>query len=312
MKAMETTATAGLVQAGLDFSLATKWIAFAQVKPASVKSYEKGIKRFREYFAAKNIATPTREVMIAYRSYLGENYKPSTANLYITAARLFLGFLQQEGYLKINPAEHIKGFKIDEGHKKSALAASDVKEIAAKINTSTLKGSRDKAMFALMTSCGLRCCEVARANVGDFEIVDGVIRLHILGKGRDEKIEAVNVPGGVYNLIQNWLAARGTVADDAPLFSSVSRNNFGGRLTTVSISRIVKGLMKAADYDSPRLTAHSLRHTAATTALKSGATLREVQETLRHRNISVTQIYLHELDALANSATNRAATAFGF
>lgn len=313
MKAVTVAETTAMeIRAELDFSLVNRWIAFAQVKPASVAAYTKGVRNFERFCTSNGITTPTREVMIQYRDFLGSNYANTTANLYLTASKLFMRFLSQEGYLPVNPAEHVKGFKISEGHKKSALLPSDVKIIASNFDTNTLKGTRDLALFALMTSCGLRCVEVARANVNDFEITGSVIRLHIQGKGRDDKVEAVNVPTGVYNLICQWLAARGDVPNDAPLFSSVSRNNFGGRLTTVSISRICKTAMRAAGFDSERLTAHSLRHTAATAALNAGATLREVQETLRHKRISTSEIYLHELDALKNSATARAASSFGF
>lgn len=301
-----------VVEEGFNFSLVTKWIAFAQVKPASVKAYEKGLKRLREYFASNGIVNPTRENLIQYREYLGKTYAATTANLYLSAAKLFLAFLATEGYIASNPAEHLKGYKLAEGHKKSALRPDDVKKIAAQFDASTLKGARDLAMYALMTTCGLRCCEIARANISDFEICGDVIRLHLQGKGKNDKIEGVNVPSAVYNLICQWLAKRGTVEMDAPLFTSISRNNFGGRLTTVSISRIVKSALREAGFDSPRLTAHSLRHTCATTALNAGATLREVQQTLRHRRISTTEIYLAELDALKNSATNRAAASFGF
>lgn len=297
--------------AGFDFSLAARWIQFAQVSPASVIAYTKGIRRLQEYFTSNGITTPTRENMIGYREYLGKNYAATTANLYLTAAKLFMAFLAQEGYLAVNPAEHLKTFKIAEGHKKSALLPSDVKKIASQFDTS-VKGIRDKAMFALMTSCGLRCIEVQRANIGDLEIVGGTVLLHVQGKGRNDKTESVVVPAGVYDMICEWLTKRGVGDMSSPLFCSISRNNLGGRLSTVSISRIIKGAMRSAGYDSKRLTAHSLRHTAATASLNAGATLREVQQMLRHRNIAVTQIYLHELDSLQNSATNRAASSFGF
>ena len=300
----------------IDSSLVERWIKDAQVKPSSVKAYEKGIKRLAEYFASTGISAPTREVMIQYREYLGVKYKsPSTRNLYLTAAKLFLAFLHREGYLPANPAEHIKGFKAGEGHKKSALPTGDVKTIAAHFDTATLKGKRDKALFALMSVCGLRCIEVHRANISDFEPVGSVIRLRVQGKGRDDKTEAVNVPAGVYQLIREYLDARGEVAadnDGVPIFTSLSRNSLGARITVGSISRIIKTALRKSGYDSPRLTAHSLRHTAATVALKSGATLREVQQNLRHKNIAVTQVYLHELDELENSATSRTAAALGF
>lgn len=164
-------------------------------------------------------------------------------------------------------------------------------------------------MFALMVTAGLRTIEVSRADVADIIQQDGKYFLLVQGKGRTEKDAMVRITDGVYNLIQDYLNCRAD--DNAPLFGSISRRNKGERITTNSISRIVKTAMRRAGYDSKRLTAHSLRHTAATTALKAGATLRQVQQVLRHSSINVTTIYLHDLDRLNNNAEELNAAAFG-
>ena len=76
-------------------------------------------------------------------------------------------------------------------------------------------------------------------------------------------------------------------------------------MTTRSISRIVKNALKAAGLESDRLTAHSLRHTAATLALKNGASLDEVQQLLGHKNINITMVYLHTLERVNNTSSDR-------
>ena len=293
------------------FELAARWLSFAQVSASSVKAYDKGIKRLQEFFTVHHITAPTRADLISYREYLGRKYQATTANLYLTAAKLFFGFLAVEGVIGVNPAEHLKGYKISNAHKKAALSAEMTKAVLKKFDTSTLKGLRDKAMYALMTTCGLRCIEVQRANIGDLQIEGGVLRLYLQGKGHNQKDNAVNIPEGVYNLLASYLEKLGTSEKSCPLFVSLSRRNYGGRLTTVSISRVIKKSLREAGYDSPKLTAHSLRHSAATTALQFGASLREVQQLLRHTQIGTTQIYLHELDALKNQASTFAANAFG-
>ena len=291
--------------------LVEKWIGYAQVSDSSVKSYTKGIRRLMEYCKAKSIKTLNRSELISYREYLKGKYAVATANLYLTAAKLFLSFLAVEGYMANNPADRVKGLKVISGHKKDALSASMVQNILSKFDTSTVKGKRDKAMFALMTTAGLRTIEISRADVTDIITKDDKYFLLVQGKGHNEKDAAVRITEGVYQLIQEYLKAVGEVSDNAPLFASLSRRNCGGRISTNSISRIVKSAMKEAGYDSRRLTAHSLRHTAATVALKEGASLREVQQVLRHTSISVTQIYLHELDRLENRAECLTAAAFG-
>ena len=307
--AMTSKATADV--AVINSELVNRWIAFAQVTPASEKSYRKGIRRLSEYCDENKIREFSRKMFVDYREFLVQKYSGSTVNLYLTAAKLFCTFLQIEGILGVNPAEHLKGVKISSEHKKDALSANDTKKILANFDTSTLKGKRDKAMYALMTTAGLRTIEVARADVGDIIHFGGKTFLRVQGKGHTEKDAQIRIVDGVFDLIQDYLTERGDVEDSAPLFASVARRNYGGKMTTTSISRIIKTALKVAGYNSRRLTAHSLRHTAATAALMAGATLREVQQTLRHTNITVTQIYLHELDRINNRAECLAAAAFG-
>lgn len=301
----------------IDPDLVKKWVAHAQVKPSSLKTYMKGIRRLSEYLTREGISMPTREDLFAYRDYLGKKYLANTANLYLTAAKLFFDFLATEGIIPINIGDRIKGFKIDEGHKKAAFAPAEIKKISDSFDTSTLKGKRNKAMIALMATAGLRTIEIVRADVGDIDYSMGKYFLHVQGKGRDDKTATVHIPTGVYNLIQDYLKMRGKVSGKTPegvdaLFASVSCRNFGGRMLSTSISRIVKETFRANGFDSKTLTAHSLRHTAATTALRNHASLREVQQMLRHKNIAVTQIYLHELTRYDNRAEDLAAEAFGF
>ena len=69
-------------------------------------------------------------------------------------------------------------------------------------------------------------------------------------------------------------------------------------MTTRSISRICKAAMLHAGYNSKRLTAHSLRHSAITLALMAGLPIQEVSQFARHSNISVTMIYSHDIERL--------------
>ena len=80
-------------------------------------------------------------------------------------------------------------------------------------------------------------------------------------------------------------------------------------MTTRSISRLVKDHLVDAGMDSDRLTAHSLRHTAATLNLLNGGSVEETQQLLDHRNINTTLIYSHALERAKNNSENRIAKA---
>src|SRR5699024_7775673 len=96
-----------------------------------------------------------------------------------------------------------------------------------------------------------------------------------------------------------------TINEKSHLFLNHSNRDRGNGLTTRSIRRIVKNHLKAIGLDSSRLTAHSLRHTAATLNLVSGGSVRETQQLLRHESITTTMIYTHDLDRENNMSEHR-------
>ena len=167
----------------------------------------------------------------------------------------------------------------------------------------TPQGLRDYAIIALMVTGGLRTIEVVRANIEDMRTLGDSTVLYVQGKGRDEKTEYIKLSDPVEKAIRAYLKTRSNVSPEDPLFTSISNNSNGERMTTRSISRIAKNNMKEAGYDSSRLTAHSLRHTAVTLSLLAGKDITEVQQFARHANISTTQIYNHALEKAKNSCS---------
>ena len=271
---LAVTGSQGLTQQrGLE-ELNARFIAYLDARESTVETYSKALRPFFTYLADNGVTRPTRETVIAYRDSLRARLKPSTVQTYIITVRLFFSWAEQEG-LYPNIAEHIKGAKLDRQHKKDALTGSQAKAILTGINRDTLAGKRDYAILALMASCGLRTIEVARANIEDIRIAGGSAALYIQGKGRDEKTEYAKLAPPVEAAIRDYLKARGKADGKEALFTSTRKNNAGQALSTRSISGIVKEAMRAAGLDSERLTAHSLRHTAATLNLLAGGSVQE-------------------------------------
>lgn len=284
--------------------LLAKFALFIDGAPKTVQTYRRAVRQLFNYFSIKGIKEPKREDIIAYRDDLkAAGLKPTTVQNYITAVRLFFSWTEQEGYYP-NVAEHIKGAKLDRAHKKDYLTTAQVQEILKATAGETLKDERDFALLALMVTGGLRTIEVSRANVGDMRVLGNQTVLYIQGKGREEKTEYIKIAPPVEKAIRAYLRRRQDTSDSAPLFASTSNNNAGGRMTTRSISAIAKSRMQAAGFDSERLTAHSLRHTAVTLALLAGRDITEVQQFARHSNIATTMIYNHALDQAKNRCSD--------
>lgn len=305
-----TIRTQGAMQAPVfTEDLFARFVGFIDAKPKTVETYTRAIRQLFAFFAARGITQPTREDILSYRDELkASGHKPTTVQNYITAARLFFQWLEQERIYP-NIAAHIKGAKLDKEHKKDYLTSRQVKTILGKVDRSSLQGLRDYAVLALMITGGLRTIEVSRADVGDLRAAGDNTVLYIQGKGRDEKTEYVKIDAKVEEALRDYLKARGSAAQTEPLFASLSNNSKGQRMSTRSISGIVKSHLQAAGFDSEKLTAHSLRHTAVTLSLLAGKNLAEVQQFARHANIATTQIYNHALDKAKNGCSEAIAKA---
>lgn len=287
----------------LTADLYTRYIDFLDASPKTIETYSRAIKQLMRWLSANGITQPTREDLIQYRDGLKVDHKPATVQNYITAIRLFFTWLEQEGIYP-NIAQHLKGAKLSKEHKKDYLTGGQVRNVLNGIDTSTEQGRRDYAILLLMVTGGLRDIEVHRANIEDLRPLGETTALYLLGKGREERAEYVKIPPEVERAIRASLADRPTATGRAPLFISLSNNSKGDRISTRSISGLVKQRLKNAGYNSDRLTAHSLRHTAVTLALLGDVPIEEVQQFARHSNISTTQIYAHHLERAKNKCEN--------
>ena len=280
-----------------------RYIDFLDSSPKTVETYTRALRQLFNYFSLNGITQPTRADILAFRDDLkASGHKPTTVQSYITATKIFFSWTEQEG-LYPNVADHLKGAKLDREHKKDYLTSRQVKEVLAGVDRSTEQGLRDYAMLFLMVTGGLRTIEVSRANIGDLRTLGDNSVLYVQGKGREEKTDYVKLSAPAEQAIRAYLKARGEKDEEAPLFSSTSNNNKGARLTTRSVSGIVKKRLQQAGYDSEKLTAHSLRHTAVTLSLLAGKDITEVQQFARHANIATTMIYNHALDKAKNGCS---------
>ncbi|MFA5638772.1 MAG: tyrosine-type recombinase/integrase, partial [Anaerovoracaceae bacterium] len=277
-----------------------KYIDLLDVKPKSRETYRKALKQFMLFLESNAITQPTRADILKYKAYLMDNYKACTVSSYMTAVKGFFAFLEAE---KIYPniANGIKGAKHQQGFRKDALTIDQVKRILDGIDTSSIEGLRNYALINLFVRTGLRTIEAHRANIEDIRQEGGEALLYIQGKGRDSKDSFVLLTDSTLYPIQKYLMARRTIDPKAALFASHSDRNEGERITTRTISWIVKQAMRTVGIDSERLTAHSLRHTAVTFSLIAGATIQEAQAMARHSNVNTTLIYAHNIDRIAKA-----------
>jgi len=276
------------------------------IRDSSKSTYKRQLKEFFVWCNKRSISAPERDDILAYRHFLKEEQMLASLTVggYLTAVRRFFDFLEA---IKMYPnvAKGIKGPTRKRGFRKDALTIAQAKKLLKSIDRSSLAGKRDFALLNLMIRTGLRTIEIIRSNREDISTQTGQAVLFIQGKGRDGKDELVVLTQHTLEPIYEYLQERGKLRDEDPVFASHSTKNFGRRLTTRSISRIVKDRLRAMGIDDKRLTAHSLRHTAITFSLLGGATPQEARALARHADINTTLVYAHNINRIAQAPEHK-------
>ena len=293
-----------------DFVALTEAFLDAQdVAQSSKQTYRRQLKQFFQWLTATDRLGTTdrlrRQDVLAYKNDLMASGKSGyTVSGYVTAVRKLFQFLEAEGVCS-DITRNVKGAKRARGFRKDCLTPDQIRDVLSDIDVDTVVGLRDFALLNLLARTGLRTIEIARAKVGDLRQESGEAVLYVQGKGHDTKDDFVLLTNPALKPLRQYLAARGQISDGAPLFASHSDRNPGQSLTTRSLSRVAKMRFRAVGLESPRLTAHSLRHTAITLAIKGGARIEQAQAMARHTSISTTMIYAHNLQRVEDGAEKR-------
>lgn len=295
---VKNTANNSIATQAFEANLLNDFFEFLDVSEKTRSTYQRSLRQIFKFFTTNSVKNPSRDDLLNFKKSLEANgRKPATIGLYLASARRFFSWTEQKGIYP-NIAEDIKAPKQERGHKRDFFGASQLKNIMSDIDRNTLEGKRNFAIMTLMITGGLRTIEIIRANIEDLRTLGDCTVLYVQGKGRKDRTEFVKIPAPVLKAINDYLSARGTVEDTAPLFASVSKRNKGSRLTTRTISGVCKRAMITAGYNSSKFTAHSLRHSAVTLSIMAGASIQEAQAFARHANIATTTIYAHTVDRI--------------
>lgn len=280
----------------LDFqTLKKQFIDYIDVSEKTIETYSSAIKQFLNYMQENDITNPQREDIISFREYLKENYELNTVNGLMIALRQFFKFLEYSGVYK-NITENVKGVKIESYHKREYLTLEQCKDVLK-----SAKNMREKLLFTITFTCGLRANEVANIRLEDFTMKGGKHCLYILGKDRDGKQDYVVVSRETFELIQEYVKEY-NIQDY--LFVSESNHNKGGKVSTCTLRRIINKMYERVGIVGKEYVFHSLRHSFATLSLQNGIDIREVSKGLRHKNLNTTEVYAHDLEKINNRCSN--------
>ena len=310
MKTLATIETSAMAK--VEFfgdSVIDEFIASRHASENTNRTYRNALRQLLKYFAANNISVPTEADIDSFVNMLKAHKSPSTIRLYTTVTKAFFSFTARRGYFADVAADVRLKLRKTTTHSKRALTQSQAQALMASVKGDDALARRDRAVIALALTCGLRTVEISRADRGDLrDDGQGGYFLSVQGKGRITKDAVVRVAPTVAKILDEYLSLRGEVEDCAPLFLSESNSNRGDRLSVQSVQKMIRRRMKSIGaYARRSVTPHSTRHFAATCAIRAGVDIREVSQMLRHSNLTVTTIYLHDLSVETRTAEMRVA-----
>ena len=257
---------------------------------ATVENYVQECARFDLYLKKniRDLREVSTEHILEYihgrRENSGKTLHYRTVAKILSSLRVFFNYLLRNNIINNNPVRMIENPK---SHLSipTALTIEVIDVILNTIPTDTPLGLRDRALFEIMYSCGLRISEVVNIRKHAISIDEQLIR--VIGKGNKERI----VPLGeeaIYWIKQYIVHALPQL--DRGICQFLFLNNRGTQLSRKTAWKRFNHLVSQSGVVA---TPHTLRHSFATHLLKGGADLRMVQEMLGHQNLSTTQIYTH-------------------
>lgn len=222
----------------------------------------------------------------SYISFMLENVSPNTVNIRIRYLKVYLQFLEHEGYVKDRINERVKKVR-EVKNEKEPLTNSDIKKLLKVINMKSYAGLRDYTLILLMLSVGTRINETINIRVKDINLKEKFIIINgETAKNRTQRAVPLNSKLIVY--LKKLIEISNDVGSEYVFLSSVSHER-------VNLSHIKGQLIdygKKAGLDKSS-SAHKLRHTAITNLIKNGSNPLDVKSIAGHSSLEITMGYYH-------------------
>lgn len=251
----------------------------------TISGYRSDLEHYVFYLQKKEIQETSAVSSAEIEQFLMEyaaDHETSSSNRLLSALRSFHAFVCLNENSIHNPAATIQGLQ-PKKHLPIYCSKADLQKLFASFTNSD-KDLLDRAMLLTLYSCGLRVSELCSLKLNDVHFYQR--QLKVLGKGEKERLVPLNEV--CIQAMQVYLDLC-RPRSSSPLFF-LHKN--GKVINRQYVHRLIKNKCESLNLD-PSLSAHSFRHSFATSLLDGGADLRIVQELLGHSDIRTTQIYTH-------------------
>ena len=267
------------------------WLAAVERRsPLTVAAYGAELRRFLDYAETSCLAaaTVTSQQVVGFLEWRRNARQLDSRSMakVISCLRSFFRFAMAEGIRPDNPAALLESprrrLTLPE-----TMDRETVEKLLSLMDTDSPLGLRDRSLFEMIYSSGLRISEAAGLNVKDVDFKEGIARVR--GKGNKERLAVFGSEAAIW--LKRYLAeGRPALAGREGRSSALFVGRSGRRL---SRKGIWKNYAQYAALAGTPSRVHTLRHSFATGLLQGGADLRTVQALLGHADLSTTQVYTH-------------------
>jgi integrase/recombinase XerC len=282
-----------------DRRLATEYLHSLKTQrrlaPATLENYERALDVLFSLLEDRPLASLDAAQVRRFIAMLhARGLAPRTLALVLSSWRGCFRWLARHRGFKANPALGIRAPKAARPLPK-ALSVDAAQQLLGGEEKAEPALLRDRAMFELLYSSGLRLAELVSLDAGDGRLDLAQGEVTVTGKG--SKTRSVPVGSAARGALERWLSARAQLA--APGEKALFVGSRGRRIAPAVVGARLKAWARRRNL-AEHVHPHMLRHSFATHVLQSSQDLRAVQEMLGHASISTTQVYTHlDFQALA-------------
>jgi site-specific recombinase XerD len=263
-------------------------------RAATSRSDAIDLKLYTDFMHDNQLDNINGNSLIAFQQHLSavRHNAPASLNRKIFTLRAFQSFLELkdvEGADKL-PFKKVLKIRAPRPYRANFLTEAEIRKLFSVINTYSILGLRDYAIFALMYLLGLRVGEVHRLDLSDIDCYENKITV----TGKCDLQRTLMLTHEIKTLLENYLAVRNNIfnaANSQALFISKK----GHRLAIRTMEDNFKKLYTTACIEKVfNVTPHTLRHSCATMLNEKGVKILTIQNILGHSNPNTTiNYYLH-------------------
>lgn len=274
----------------------------------SQRVYKKAIVDFLTWWHSAGKPVLSKAIVNEYRQFLiAAGAGSSVVNQRMSAVKKLVAEAADNGLIQpelANGISKVKGVKVRGVRSGNWLDKRQAERLINAPDVSTVKGKRDRAILALMIGAGLRRSEVAELTFERIQQREGRwVIVDLVGKG--ERVRSVPIPAWAKTAIDTWADVAGI--SSGRVFRGV--HHYGHTLLPdsdgITPQAVFYAVKEAAYLAGLTVAPHDLRRTFAKLARKGGAELTQIQLTLGHSSVAVTQRYIGEDQSLTDAPCDR-------